>query len=152
MIRITAVWTLSLLVLSGVPLADPQPWMVKENPNDLSVMFSIHTNCPEEDSSIYPEIVMGVLTRSRIKGTTNRSPTGLFLRANVRCGLPSSSNSTFLFSLGVFFGRYTDDGYFTVYYPGYSEFGTTDADTLRISLRERTEYAIIDYLQANFDL
>ena len=152
MTRITVVWTLSLLLLSGAASADPQPWMEKENPDELPTIFGFSTNCPEEEDSTYLDIALGVLIRSRIKGATESLPTDLLLYVGVQCGPPSSPNSTFLYSVDVFFGRYTDDGYLTVYYPGYGAFGTTDEDSLRNSLRERTEFAITDYLQANFDL
>ena len=60
MTRITAVWALSLLLLSGVSSADPQPWMVKENPDELGV--DIIADCLVRLDAVDPnEIVESVL-------------------------------------------------------------------------------------------
>ena len=53
-------------LVADAATADPQPWMMRGDPNDLPVLFLSSPNCPS-DAMIIRNTAEGVLVRSRIK-------------------------------------------------------------------------------------
>ena len=149
MTRITAVWTLSLLVLSGVALADPQPWMVKENPDELGVLAISESGCPDFDIEA---LVHGILIRSRIRPTTISASRDLNLEVGVSCLEIETSPGFYSYHTNVRFGVAPQRGVYMVYTPGYTHLGHGERPDIVASVRGAVEEAITDYLQANFDL
>ncbi len=60
---------LLVLMLPLVALADSQPWMKKDNPDELLLIFRVNEACPFSQGE-GRKIVTGVLTRARIKSLT----------------------------------------------------------------------------------
>ena len=60
-----AIFAVSLLLLTGNALADPQPWMRKDNPGELSVDTDVTEPCEISEQQLR-ETVEGVLIRSSI--------------------------------------------------------------------------------------
>lgn len=147
----TALFAAILFLLACNVLADPQPWMKQDNPNELPLAFGITDTCRASEET-YKDIVRGVLIRSRIK-QGDSDVTRLHLIVDVSCGqLVGTSDSEFAFRLGIYFGIRTEDGDFTVHYPGYGVYGIESELGLQDALKDSSEDAITDYLQANFDL
>ena len=147
MTRITAVWTLSLLLLSGAASADPEPWMEKEDPDDLTLIVRIASECPD-DQDAYIELVQRIFMLSRLNPTASD---GLGLYADLQCfSLPDPERYVFIADVS-FVQR---DGSSTMSFEDqeYLAYGLGGPEEIRVQLREQTELAITDYLKANFDL
>ena len=67
----TACIAVILVLLAGNVLADPQPWMVNENPNELGVHLVGDSGCPRTHEDEYQNLIADVLVRSRIKRASN---------------------------------------------------------------------------------
>ena len=149
----TAVFTATLFLLTGNVLAEPEEWMVKENPDELMVLAFSTISCPVSGEIAY-STVEGVLTRSRIKAIpfTEASPEAEFpwLLVFLGCG-----DDRVLCSADVdFLGQEINGFRFRYGIVGYGVHGYCDNDPDRLldQLRDGVESAITDYLQANFDL
>ncbi len=146
----TAVLAAILFLLAGNVLADPQPWMVKENPNELVV--TVGSSCTAGTEQQYTEIVDDVLTRSRVKSVSGLGLANgeIYLRGVVEC---SSYSDKYIFSFSLNFAYRNDEDDVVSYpYTGYSHYGVETADEIARLLRDQAENAITDYLIANFDL
>jgi len=147
MTRIMAVWTLSLLLLSGVASADPEPWMKRENPNELAVSTGADDECGFSDRKLR-ETVDGVLIRSRIKPLgLSESPGWFVLMVNVDCAQE-------VFRITIDFADEIDSDLTRLGLIGYGSYGVYagESDYLLRAVTRRVELAITDYLKANFDL
>jgi len=150
MTRITAVWTLSLLLLSGVASADPEPWMKKEKPDELGVYVERESECPEFDIQ---ELVHGVLIRSRVRPLPFTDTPELYLNVNVRCIELDNQPNFYSFSSDIRFSYRASLGTYLLYeFPAYGTLGHGGSAFIQQSIKESVESAITDYLQANFDL
>jgi len=141
-----------LLLLPALAAADPQPWMKKDNPSELTPLLSIGSGCSLTQENI-SGIVEGVMVRSRIKpmdevGTLN-------LLVTIDCvkfdnlnpdvisvsvdfvGLANAGEDQVLIRWGAFGGAMLGLG--------------DNADAERL-IREGVEDAIASYLQVNSDL
>ncbi len=79
-----AMFTVALLLLAGNVLADPQPWMAKENPDELARSVVAETDCPNSVGE-YRETVDEILTRARIKPLLTDSM-NIYLYVKMLCG------------------------------------------------------------------
>lgn len=148
-----------ILLVSMLPivaLADPRPWMEKENPNELGVEAFSDSDYPMTSAEVEKEIG-NVLVRSRIKPSGNvfEYPR---LRIVIQC-MPSPNSTTFFtISLRIEFldvltssdekwqiARLGEE-------PAASYLMRGDKDYLKSTLREAVEDVIADYLKVNFDL
>ena len=145
MTRITAVWALSLLLLS-LAVADPQPWMKKENPDDLPLVVRFAKVCPDAEET-YQELLVRVLTRSRLRGDFAN---GLGIYVDVQC-TSTPDPEIFIFVIDVSF-ILLEGSEMMMFSEEYMKYGLASAESIRTQLRAKTEDAITDYLQANFDL
>jgi len=143
---------LLVLMLPMVALSDPQPWMKKDNPNELTAVPRLHPNCPITSDEL-SEFINGILIRSRIKPGSNSS--GLHLYVDVQCTKPFLDDS-FVGSIDVEFVSNlvnpSQSFAFRYDYTGYSSFGVGDKETLWDIVRDNIEDALTDYLKVNFDL
>ncbi len=142
-----AILAVSLLLLTGNALADPQPWMKKESPGELSVETGVTEPCEISEQQLR-DTVEGVLIRSSITPIEfGESPAWLGLQVNVDC------LGTSMFAIRVDFVDAIDlvaVRYGTV---GYGSFGAHagDSDVVLSGVTRQVERAIADYLIANFD-
>ncbi len=142
-----AILAVSLLLLTGNALADPQPWMKKESPGELSVETGVTEPCEISEQQLR-DTVEGVLIRSSITPIEfGESPAWLGLQVNVDC------LGTSMFAIRVDFVDAIDlvaVRYGTV---GYGSFGAHagDSDVVSSGVTRQVERAIADYLIANFD-
>ena len=142
-----AILAVSLLLLTGNALADPQPWMKKESPGELSVETGVTEPCEISEQQLR-DTVEGVLIRSSITPIEfGESPAWLGLQVNVDC------LGTSMFAIRVDFVDAIDlvaVRYGTV---GYGSFGAQagDSDVVLSGVTRQVERAIADYLIANFD-
>jgi len=82
-----AILAVSLLLLTGNALADPQPWMKKESPGELSVETGVTEPCEISEQQLR-DTVEGVLIRSSITparlGESRRSTRHRYHRHGLR--------------------------------------------------------------------
>ena len=148
---------LALLVLMFPIIAagDPQPWMKKENPNELGVFVFVTKRCPMADSELQ-ELVEGVLVSSRIKPVSWVAE-DIYLDVDLDC-TQSQSSSHVIFNfvidftgvallegkgnVPVRFGKIKSGGVF----------GTASLNEVKQAMELQLEKVVTDYLQANFDL
>ena len=146
----TAVFAATLFLLAGNVLADPQPWMKKENPEELGVWVSQDPDCPTFDLE---SLVHGVIIRSRIRPVSILETPVLYLTVVVACIPRDGQSDSYVFDVDVNFGvRYGQSTHMHYQSPSYGIFGQGTSDYLQQSVKESVEMAITDYLQANFDL
>ncbi len=148
---------LALLVLMFpiVAVGDPEPWMKKENPNELGVFVFVTKRCPMTDSELR-ELLEGVLVRSRIKPVSWVAG-DIYLDVDLDCTQSQSSNHViFNFvidftgvallegkgNVPVRFGKFKSGGVF----------GSASLNEAKQAMKVQIESVITDYLQANFDL
>lgn len=143
-----------LILLTLMPvsaLADPEPWMKKENSNELPV--TVFSTCSKLAMDEGLRIVDGVLTRSRIKSVRadpSVSANFPWLLIFIRCADDLSKCGT-----NVDFVNEDSQGYrHRQGITGYGSHGYCAGDVafFRERLREGVEAAITDYLRANFNL
>lgn len=142
-----ALFAVSLLLLTGNALADPQPWMRKDNPGELSVDTDVTEPCEISEQQLR-ETVEGVLTRSSITPIEfGESPVWLGLQVNVDC------LGTSMFAIRVDFVDAIDLVAVRYGTLGYGSFGAHDGDSdvVLSGVTRQVERAIADYLIANFD-
>ena len=148
---------LIVLMLPMVALSDPEPWMKKENPNELPIIIYSADTCPSTTKK-YREIAEGVLIRSRIKPVEQAGLNELALQINLKC--IDAGENNWLISQGVNFAMVTRDEHgsylltrlFLEDYGFFGQTGRSGSEVIEQSLREAVEDAITDYLLANFDL
>ena len=143
-----------LLLLPALALADPQPWLKKENPNELFAVSVATEHCPISIVDL-DELVNSVLVRSRIRKKSAWAENELILSVEIGCTLVSDSRWTFRYD--VYFPRFSKresgDLLETTTIDGkHYGIGTNDEDGIRSAMRRFVEDAITDYLKANFDL
>jgi hypothetical protein len=99
----TAIFTITLLLLAGNVLADPQPWMVKENPDELPIYVEAFGECAFLQDALY-ETVSGVLIRSRLKPVAMLEPADTYghfvMMVNVSCTDRSGDSFSGLVTFG----------------------------------------------------
>jgi hypothetical protein len=142
-----------LLLLPILASADPEPWMKKEDPDELFVGYRIDDHCELTRESI-KKIVEGVLVRSRIKPVGKATYMGLLI--DFQCGTKDDDGRA-LFTLSVDFLRTTEVE--AEYYwarmdevATHESFGRMNSRELEAEIKFGAEVAITDYLKANFDL
>ena len=132
--------------LSGTAAAEPEPYMVKENPNELAMIAE--SACEDVSSEALTETVRGVLVRSRIQplliARGARSPSAtVLLSVLVDC----AGHEAFTVTV-----EFLGPGFRHGYHPAAGRIGNYENQPqyLLIVAREATEEAITEYLQANF--
>ena len=151
----TAVFAATLSLLAGNVLADPEPWMEKENPDELALLIGVDEDCSVTEDAVR-DMANGVLIRSRIKPldwARVLEPFGL--RVSIDC----TPDSVVFMILVDFIDQLPipdHSGLFDIRFArtGYTSFGTTsgDAEYILNAAKRNVERAITDYLKANFDL
>ena len=141
--------TAMFLTVPALALAEPQPWMKKEDPNELAFAFSYGAPCNGVSGESVSRTAQDVIVRSRIKVAPLMSGKrylllrlwctesgGLFLyRFDIDIAMLSSKHGL------IRFGESSRGGY-----------GLNDAEGLTADIKTRTESFVADYLRANFDL
>jgi len=145
---------LCLLPIAAIASADSQPWLKKENPNELFAVTVSTEHCPISVVDL-DELVNGVLVRARIKKKSAWAENELLLSVEIGCKL--LSDSMWAFRYDVFYSRFSLDTSgnlieTTAIDGKHYGIGTKDEDGMRSAIRELVEDAITDYLKANFDL
>ena len=143
---------LLVLMLPMVALSDPQPWMKKENPNELGSVHRVSPLCGISENEIR-ELINGVLVRSRIKPGYDVS--GLHLFVDLQCG-EKDIGTSYAWAVDVEFasrlvGRDSSIDFRYGYF-GNSTFGVGDKQDVIAIAKRNIERTITDYLKANFDL
>jgi len=152
----TAVFATILFLLAGNVLAEPKPWMKKENPEELRVVLSV-PGCRGD----FEGVVDGALARARIKRATNSNPGELLAVVEVLC--LDIGAGRYAFAYGVHFGRIlSGDGIHDNDIVVYSLSGAASVGAipdsavgrqqLEQTIRDYFEKLLADYLKANFDL
>ena len=147
-----AVFAATLFLLAGSVLADPQPWMERENADELLVDFS-EARCP---TGAYGSIIESVLSGARIRQATQVDQDTFYLRVKLHCFPVEGGEVGFAYQFNVTFGIYQDSVRLLYEDYGSDVIGTLPPGTpgvlfLENRLRTAVEEAISDYLQANFD-
>ena len=144
--------TALLMLIPILASADPEPWMKKENPNEIHVASIFSAGCPASSGEA-EDVVSGVLARSRLKmvhadPSTNRGMPWLVMFLS--CG----SDQVICTANIDFVGQDKDGFRFRHGITGYTVTGNCNGQKqiLLTSLRDGVEAAITDYLRANFDL
>lgn len=137
------------LLLPVLAIADPQPWMKKENPNELSFYFQYDVECAIDGENI-SDAVKDVLVRSRIKPLSNVLP-DLFLMVVFSC---SEYQGNYLYSYDIEFAQYSPSIGSFIRYGRLSKggFGVETESGIVTRMKEEVEATVADYLRANFDL
>jgi hypothetical protein len=170
---------LSVLLLFPVLVnGDPQPWMVKENPNELAVLTNSDEDCPIDGREL-TELAETVLAESGIKMVKSyESPitqvsSNILLLISLTClperapdWLPNPAEQDLQMTspgenfvvLAVEFGGLT---YFSRtdatwvrfgWQPASGFVGKGSGDTLDVLVKPRIEGAVRDFVKANSDL
>ena len=143
----TAVFATTLFLLAGSALADPEPWMVKPDPDDLTLIVRVASECPD-DQDAYIELLERIFTLSRLNPAASD---GLGLYADLQCtSLPDPER--YVFITDVSFVQRDGSSMMSFDDQEYLAYGLGGPEDIRVQLREQTELAITDYLKANFDL
>jgi len=170
---------LSVLMLFPVlAVGDPQPWMIKENPNELAVLTNSDEDCPI-DSQELKELAATVLAKSGIKMVESyESPitkvsSNVHLLISLTClperlpeWLPNpAGQDSQLTSPGESFVVLAVEFVGLTYYsrtnatwvrfgwePASGFVGNGSGDTLDILVKPRIEGAVRDFVKANSDL
>ncbi len=149
----TTVVAAILFLLVGNVLADPQPWMERENADELLVDFS-EARCP---TGAYGSIIESVLAGARIRQATQGDQETIYLRIKLHCFPVEGGEVGFAYQFNVTFGIYQDD--VRLIYEDYGSDvigtlppGSPGVQFLENRLRTAVQEAITDYLKANFDL
>jgi len=151
---------LFVLMLPMVALADPQPWMKKENPNELGVDTWSTDSCPITNSELQ-ELVEGVLVRSRIKPVSFVGELGRgnpYLDVLLDCGADNTSlqrspvDVRIDFIQSVFIEGKGNIRVRLGQIPAGSRFGVGNIEDIKQAIKDELEEVVADYLQANFDL
>lgn len=147
----TVALTVALLLVANITMAEPRPWMKKENPTELFYTFK-ELNCPPGD---YESIIKGAFSRSGLKSVL-RSLDELQLRISLQC--LDVGEEGFAYRHDIRFGYYSGLGEFLVFDNHVSSFmgaistGEGAIEFLQNSMQASIESVIADYLKANFDL
>ena len=146
----TAIFSAILFLLAGNVQADPQPWMEKENPDELGVYTRLDSDCPTFELEA---LVNGVLIRSRVRPLDFTETPELYLNVIAECLEFSTRERFYSYSIDIRFA-FRNSAFVHLIYesPNYGAFGHGDSDFIQEAIKDATERAITDYLQANFDL
>jgi hypothetical protein len=147
MFRIAAL----LLLFPVLAAADPEPWMKKNNPEELFYNVAVDDDCPLSENSLN-SVVGGVLTRSRIKVKDGFEEGELVLTVNLAC---VDDGEVDIFDVTIRFDRLSIRGDELIachVFSDYGTFGQGRRDFIQTSVKEGVENALTDYLRANFDL
>ena len=137
------------LLLPVLAIADPQPWMKKENPNELYLMFLYEHECSIARESLEQPLT-DVLARSRIRRLQSVG-IEIFILVSFAC---SEYEDNVIYSFDIDFASVPSSYSSVVRYGSSSigSFGVQPRDSAIRNLKERFEELIADYLRANFDL
>ena len=143
----TASFAATLFLLAGNVLADPEPWMKKDNPNELAAVAYVRCDLVSRASVL--ELLEDSLIRARIKPLNfDLAPTALAITVTLNC-----SQNVYAYSIDFIEGK---DGYYIRYgyLPINGAIGASEGDQNYIldSIRRQIDAVIADYLKANFDL
>ena len=150
----------TLLLLPLAVLAEPGPWLKKENPYDLHFFAAVETDhCSVSVEDLNHEIQM-VFVRSATKRRAGIMPipyesdsSELFLYLTISCRVYSDSTGVF-FHIDVGFGKNVDIGSSNIpvrfFHSGHGIDGRTEASSILSVVRESIEGALSDYRKANF--
>jgi hypothetical protein len=145
--------TLALgILLCSAAIAEPQPWMKKENPETLSTLVIVGSACPFSQSEVQ-EVVNGVLIRSRLRPgyyATDTDWLGFVVKFN--CKKIAGLSEQVIFNLDVNFIRFYQARTLVEPVPNYGILGNGTRDFILEATRGPVEELVTDYLQANFDL
>ena len=142
--------TLALgILLCSAAIAEPQPWMKKENPDTLHSSVFVSSECAFTEERVR-KVVDGVLIRSRLKtGDYISGPEPFGFVVDVNC-MDGTSNA---FIINVHFIRFIPELFRNVLEStSYGNFGVGDAEYTLDGVKLSVEELVTDYLQANFDL
>lgn len=145
---------LLMLLLSNV-YADPQPWMKRENPNELGLFVSTTPECPFTEADI-TSMAEGEYVRARVKPTEDISWN---LTLTVECMTTSVSERQVGWAMVVNlrFGTSLRPFVFVLYEgANYGTLAVGPDDTsgtlyLRNIVKAQVEEALTDYLKANIE-
>ncbi len=164
----TALFAATLFLLAGNVLADPQPWMKKENPEELYVHFDID-GCFSGD---YEQAVDQALAWAGIKRGEEWRSGDLVVAVKVDCqritiGAWADKGAdpipSYAYHVVVQFGRMlSDDGIHVselllyqsseIESIGWAPDTEGGLEALEITVRDWLRRLLTDYLKANFDL
>ena len=138
------------VLLCSAAIAEPQPWMKKDNPDTLPGIVFIAPKCGVTTAEIR-EIVDGILIRSRLRpGDYLTGTDGLGFVVKVDCLNPIEHSASV--QIDIYFVRNILGRILLEAYPAYGSFGVADSEEVNKSIRDGVEDLVTDYLQANFDL
>ena len=145
--------TLALgILLCSAAIAEPQPWMKKENPDTLHFNAFAEPDCPFSNAEL-TDLVNGVLVRSRLRpGDYFDSEEVFGFSVVVGCLEKEPGSQFFIYNIDISFIRYLLGRNFTEIWPIYGGFGQGIPDSIKGQVKASVESLITDYLQANFDL
>jgi hypothetical protein len=144
------------LLFPAIVIADPEPWMKKENSNELAIVVYLMFECPFSKDEI-SAITDDLLTASGIeKIIPNQDDPSDFPALSIvaKCAeIPGG----FIYDYDIDFISFssTDDGGKHVVRlgsRGLGSYGQGGAETVRNALRRYIEGAIADYVASNVDL
>ena len=144
-----------LLFGAGHSVADPQPWMKKENPNELAIFVNWDSECPFTKDEMQTA-VEGVLTRSRINPSDNWLDDPVFLNVTMHC-IDDPNTEWYIYETDVDYvvshisGRFEHTMVFYDY-GAYHAIGIATKGPIFDTIKELTKEAVTDYVKANFDL
>lgn len=148
---------LLLLVAWGSAAADPQPWMVKDDPVELDYEISAG-DCEDKTAGIQRELAEAIeasLRRARLKPKAGIF-TDLGLEAQATC-VPAESGYIYHLRLAwTIFACHARGNRFlsacNPVYPVYTHTGIGDRESIVIQMGLLVDKAAADYEQANPDL
>ena len=138
-------YAMGLLALSGFwtqALADPQPWMKRDNSAKLGLYTQVHSSCIQFDIS---DLVRGVLTRHRMTAVSFTETADLWLDVQLHCIDSATAVRSFLLRIEF---HTMNHGSEMSYSSPYTGFGRSDSNGIRLKLRDQVEAAVADYLEA----
>jgi len=133
---------LLMAFLSASALADPQPWMVKKDPESLGLNVRSEGACPDFDLS---QIVREVIEMAGVTTVQASESRDLYLVLHVRC---ATGGGNFEFDVDTDFGttKYGPELYYVREH--LSPYGSVNRRNLEQAIRDDVSAAINDYLEA----
>ena len=133
---------LLMAFLSASALADPQPWMVKDDPDTLGLNVRSEGPCPDFELSQIAREIFDTAGVTSVQASESRD---LYLVLHVRCG---RSGRNFEFDVDTHFGttKHGPELYFVREH--LSPYGSVNRRNLEQAIRDDVSAAINDYLEA----